>query len=158
MISEKWKGPYASKTKHFSDIWLNCCRFDQSWSLKYTMLTKVYKEYRSLPFDLKNFFQDVCLSMDTSCVNFIKIAPLLRVVSIQVKIIGLWGVPLPPRPIWPISNTSLFHQNTHFGFYFIEIGWELLKLSCLQGTKYSVQSTGYGGLTLTPPKIDEFVF
>ena len=44
---------------------------------------------------LKFFVQDIFSSMHISCVNFIKIAPLLRVGSIQVKNIGLWGVPLP---------------------------------------------------------------
>ena len=41
--------------------------------------------------------------------NFISIEPLLRAVSIQVKNISLWGVPLSRS----IYNTSLFLAKTH---------------------------------------------
>ena len=44
----------------------------------------------------KFFVQDIFSSIHTSCVNFIKIEAFLRVVPIQVKNVGLWGVPLPP--------------------------------------------------------------
>ena len=46
-------------------------------------------------------------------VNFIKIVTLLRVVSIQVKNIGLWGVPLPPLLILKIFCLEYFLANIH---------------------------------------------
>ena len=87
--------------------------------------------------------------------NFIKIAQLLRVVSIQVQNIGLWGYPSPPADLTHLQYQPIPRQNTHFGFCFIKIGQDLLKLSWGQiwDTGYSVQRTAYR-LTMTPPEID----
>ena len=87
------------------------------------------------------------------------------------------GTP-PPRPtdLTHLQYQPIPRQNTHFGFCFIKIGQDLLKLSwrqiwdtaySLQRTAYSVQRTAYSvqrtayslqptaySLTMTPPEID----
>ena len=79
-----------------------------------------------------------------------------------MKNIGLWGVPLPPADLTHLQYQPIPRQNTHFGFCFIKIGQELLKLSwrqiwdtaySVQRTANSVQPTAYS-LTMTPPEID----
>ena len=61
----------------------------------------------------KFFVQGIFLSIHTSCGNFIKIATFLWVVSIQVKNIGLWGVPHPPHPISKIFCPGSTLVYTH---------------------------------------------
>ena len=70
-------------------------------------------------------------SLRTRYVNFIRIAPVLRVVSIQVK-------------------------KTHI-LVFVSLK-SVQIYSSYRVNKKLTQGTGYDGLTLTPPKIDEFVF
>ena len=59
------------------------------------------------------------------------------------------GTP-PPANLTHLQYQPIPRQNTHFGFCFIKIGQELLKLLCPQisGTAYMVQ------INNDPPKID----
>ena len=71
----------------------------------FTMITEDYEQYSS-PIRFQQILQNVFSSIHTSCVNFIKIAALLRVGSIQnKKYRSMKGTP-PSCPISAICNAS----------------------------------------------------
>ena len=98
----------------------------------------------------KFFFQGIFSPIYTSCVNFMKIAALLRVGSIQVKNIGLWGVPLPP-----VRFKKLFVQDIISSIHtscvnFIKIA-PLLRADFIQ-----VKNIGLWGVPLPPVRFKKF--
>ena len=103
------------------------------------------------PYRFQKFFvQDIFSSIHTSCVNFIKIAPLLRAVSIQAKNIGLWGVPLPPDQFQKFFVWNIFSSIHTFCVNFVKIA-TLLRVVSIQ-----VKNIGLWEVPLPPVGFNPF--
>ena len=105
-------------------------------------------------------------------VNFMKIVTLLRAVSIQVKNIGLWGVPLPPGRFDPFTIPAYSSPKHTFWFLFTfpffhihesrkvrvsnnlqkEIFWKLAIEEELSTSLTPPRKIGFGSLLASPFK------
>jgi len=83
-------------------------------------------------------------------VNFIKIAPLLRVGSIQVKNVGLWEVPLPPVRFQKFFVQDVFSSIHTSCVNFIKIA-ALSRVGFIQ-----IENTGLWGVPLPPVRFRPF--